>query len=49
MEHTDGPAVINAECEKADNVYPMIPAGRPLEDMLISAPTGKVEKPTGST
>ncbi len=49
MEYTDGPALINAECEKTENVYPMIPAGKPLEGMLTCAPTGKLEKPTGST
>ena len=49
MDYNDGPCVINVECEKADNVYPMIPAGRPVEDMLIEAPKGKIEKPTGST
>jgi acetolactate synthase-1/2/3 large subunit len=41
--------VVNAECEKTDNVYPMIPAGKALEDMLIEAPKHKLEKPTGST
>jgi acetolactate synthase-1/2/3 large subunit len=30
-------------------VYPMIPAGKALEDMLIDAPKYKLEKPTGST
>jgi acetolactate synthase-1/2/3 large subunit len=49
LEYTDGPCVINAECEKTDNVYPMIPAGKALEDMLIEAPRHKMEKPTGST
>lgn len=49
MEYNDGPSVINAEVEKADNVYPMIPAGRPIEDMLLDAPKRKMEKPTGST
>jgi len=49
MDYNDGPCVINAEVEKADNVYPMIPAGRALEDMLIDAPKHKMEKPTGST
>jgi acetolactate synthase I/II/III large subunit len=49
MEYNDGPCVINAEVEKAANVYPMIPAGRALEDMLIDAPKHKLEKPTGST
>jgi len=49
MEYNDGPCVINAEVEKAENVFPMIPAGRALEDMLIEAPKSPVEKPTGST
>jgi acetolactate synthase-1/2/3 large subunit len=43
--------VIEAHVEKQDNVFPMIPAGAALEDMLISEPksTEKLEKPTGST
>ncbi len=49
MDYNDGPSVINAEVEKADNVYPMIPAGRPIEDMILEAPKYKMEKPTGST
>jgi acetolactate synthase-1/2/3 large subunit len=49
MAYQDGPCVINAECEKTENVFPMIPAGRPLEDMLIERPRLKMEKPTGST
>jgi acetolactate synthase-1/2/3 large subunit len=49
LAYNDGPAIINAEVEKAANVYPMIPAGRPLEDMLIDKPRMKMEKPTGST
>lgn len=49
MEVTDCPVVINAECIKADNVFPMIPAGAPLEAMLTEAPKEKMEKPVGST
>lgn len=49
MDYNDGPCVINAEVEKADNVYPMIPAGRAIEDMILEAPKHKLEKPTGST
>jgi len=49
MDYNDGPVIINAECEKADNVFPMIPAGRALEDMIIERPRHKMEKPTGST
>jgi len=49
LEYNDGPAVINAEVEKADNVFPWIPAGKPIEDMLLESPKGPQEKPTGST
>lgn len=49
MDYNDGPCVINAECEKTDNVFPMIPAGRALEDMIIERPRHRMEKPTGST
>ena len=49
LDYTDGPCVINAEVEQTDNVFPMIPAGRPLEDMIVEKPRQKMEKPTGST
>ena len=51
LEYNDGPCLINCECEKTDNVFPMVPAGKALEDMLIDAPKPnvKLEKPTGST
>ena len=49
MDYNDGPSVINAEVEKTDNVYPMIPAGRPIEDMILEAPKYQMDKPTGST
>ena len=49
LDYTDGPCLINCEVEKTDNVFPMIPAGAPIEDMLIEPPTRKLEKPTGST
>lgn len=51
LEYNDGPCLINCECEKTDNVFPMVPAGKALEDMLIEAPkdNSKLEKPTGST
>lgn len=49
LEYNDGPCLINAEVEKTDNVFPMVPAGKPLEDMLIERPKEKMEKPTGST
>jgi hypothetical protein len=36
---------------KADNVFPMIPAGAPVSEMLIDEPheTRKLKKPEGST
>jgi len=49
IDHRDGPVVINAECIKSDNVFPMIPAGAALEDMLIEPPKEKMAKPIGST
>ena len=51
LDYNEGPCLINCECEKTDNVFPMIPAGKPIEDMLIEAPKAnvKLEKPTGST
>lgn len=51
LAYNDGPCLINCECEKTDNVFPMVPAGKRLEDMLIDAPkpNTKLEKPTGST
>jgi len=45
----DGPAVVHAECEKEDNVFPMIPAGAAVSEMLIEPPKHKLAKPTGST
>ena len=49
LDYHDGPAVVNCEVEKTDNVFPMIPAGRAIEDMIIEKPRHKMEKPTGST
>lgn len=49
LDYNEGPCLINCEVEKTDNVFPMIPAGAPIENMLIEPPTKKLEKPTGST
>ena len=49
LAYNDGPVLINCEVIKTDNVYPMVPAGRGYQDMLVSAPTEKLEKPIGST
>jgi len=49
MEWNDGPCLVEAEVIKEDNVFPMIPAGAALKDMIIDRPKYKMEKPTGST
>jgi acetolactate synthase-1/2/3 large subunit len=49
MAYNDGPILIHAECVKTDNVFPMIPAGAALEDMITEAPKTKMAKPVGST
>ncbi len=49
LAYNDGPCVIDAEVEKLDNVFPMIPAGAGLNEMLLEAPKIKLEKPKGST
>jgi acetolactate synthase-1/2/3 large subunit len=47
--YTEGPCVVTAEVVKEDNVFPMIPAGAAVSDMIIEPPKHKLEKPTGST
>ena len=47
LEYNDGPVVIHAEVASGDNVYPMIPAGAALKDMLLGPPVEKLEKPEG--
>jgi acetolactate synthase-1/2/3 large subunit len=49
MAYNDGPCVVEAEVIKEDNVFPMIPAGAPLRDMIIERPKQKMAKPEGST
>ncbi len=49
LDYNDGPCIIEAECIKHENVFPMIPAGAALEDMLTEPPKHKMEKPVGST
>ena len=41
----DGPVVIDAEVAKEDNVFPMIPAGASIRDMILGPPrTGRARK-----
>ena len=51
LDYNAGPVLIDAVVVKADNVFPMIPSGAPVADMLINEPppTTKLEKPVGST
>jgi acetolactate synthase-1/2/3 large subunit len=49
LAYTDGPCLIDAEVEQHTNVFPMIPAGAGLCDMLLEAPKEKLEKPKGGT
>ena len=49
LEYNDGPCLIDVEVEKEDNVFPMVPAGASLRDMILEPPKVKLEKPTGST
>jgi acetolactate synthase-1/2/3 large subunit len=49
MDYNDGPCLIDAEVVREDNVFPMIPAGAALSDMIIEPPKVALEKPTGST
>lgn len=48
-EYTEGPCVVVAEVVQEDNVFPMIPSGAPLSEMIIEKPKKKLAKPTGST
>jgi acetolactate synthase-1/2/3 large subunit len=38
LAYTDGPCVIDAEVVKEDDVFPMVPAGASLADMLLEPP-----------
>jgi acetolactate synthase-1/2/3 large subunit len=48
-DYDDGPCVVVAEVVKEDNVFPMIPAGAAVSEMIIEPPKTKLAKPTGST
>jgi acetolactate synthase-1/2/3 large subunit len=47
LEYTGGPCIIDAEVEQHTNVFPMIPAGAGLADMLLEPPKEQPEKPKG--
>jgi acetolactate synthase-1/2/3 large subunit len=41
MEWNEGPCIIEAVVEQHDNVFPMVPAGATLDEMIIEAPRKK--------
>jgi len=47
--HKGGPVLVVAEVMKEDNVFPMIPAGAAIANMIIEPPKHRLEKPSGST
>ncbi|HKP98157.1 MAG TPA: biosynthetic-type acetolactate synthase large subunit [Fibrobacteria bacterium] len=49
LAYNEGPCIIEAEVEKEDNVFPMIPAGSSIADMVLEAPKKAMAKPVGST
>ncbi len=49
MAYDQGPCLVEAEVVKEDNVFPMIPAGAALKDMMIERPKHRLDKPQGST
>ena len=51
LDYNDGPCIVDAQVVKADNVFPMIPAGAAVSEMLIDEPpkSQKMQKPVGST
>jgi acetolactate synthase-1/2/3 large subunit len=49
MDYNEGPVLVHCEVEKESNVFPMIPPGAPLRNMIVEPPKTKLEKPTGST
>jgi acetolactate synthase-1/2/3 large subunit len=49
MAYNDGPCLVEAEVVKEDNVFPMIPAGASVAEMLVEKPKHALAKPSGST
>ena len=49
LAYDAGPCLIHARVVSEDNVWPMIPAGRSAEDIVLSPPAVALPMPTGST
>lgn len=47
LAYNEGPCLVDIEVEKEENVYPMVPAGAPLTEMILEAPKTKFDKPAG--
>ena len=45
LEYSDGPCLIDVEVDKEDNVYPMIPAGAAVSEMILEPPKEEASKP----
>ncbi|MDJ1479991.1 biosynthetic-type acetolactate synthase large subunit [Cytophagaceae bacterium YF14B1] len=49
LAYQSGPCLIHAEVVKEDNVFPMIPAGQSIHEMITESPTVPLQMPEGST
>jgi acetolactate synthase-1/2/3 large subunit len=49
IDYNDGPCIIDARVEKEGNVFPMIPAGAAVSEMITEKPKIPLPKPEGST
>ena len=49
IDWNEGPCLIEAVVEPHDNVFPMVPAGATLEEMIIEAPNPKAGTKKGQT
>ena len=49
IAYNDGPCIIDACVEKEGNVFPMIPAGAAVSEMITEKPKIALPKPEGST
>ena len=49
QEYNEGPCLVNAEVLQEDHVFPMIPAGASVREILLERPKQKMAKPVGST
>ena len=49
LAYQEGPCLVHAEVVKQDNVFPMIPSGASVEEMIIDQPKKALKKPKGST